>query len=246
MTWRTTSVFLPLCAAAFTFVVAEGETEASVLTCGATSCSQTESFDFTDVDTDRTSTGTSQTLTFELFNGALGTLDSVVLTLNSIVNISLTVEGFEGGSSDSSHSASVTSTQLGVTDEEIFSDGLIAFCDFGSCPDTDMASPGLTGNLFSLLSLPAPDPDDYDDGPGPFNIELVALALVGDCDSVGGDDPDCFADTNWTGNIRLDYNFTPTSSDLPEPATAGLLGFGLASIGYLSRRRRKGGSEAAS
>ncbi len=180
-----------------------------------------------------------------LFDGSLGVLNSVTVTLTGAINQSLRAENTGGSADILTPNASgilsfrnggvVLTTALPNNTGGTFSaaayDGLTDFAgasgvDFGilSASDTEIQT-FVGGSLAQFIGVGTM---------AAYNLRAQGNGFI---DSDNGN-LDSSVSTSAFGSIELVYNYTvPPTPGVPEPATLGLLGLGLLGLG-LSRRKR--------
>jgi hypothetical protein len=208
-----------------------------------------------------------QSLEFDLFDNSNGILTGVFFTLTSNWKAVLAIDydGPEGGAGivegvptynndgASTHGLSITSVpgiggpfSLGVGSPLTVNctyDGTRNRNDPKLCNNEAEVSAALNGDLTSLFSTPALGLLDFTGGPGTFNIDISALAQVDSCTrqtGTSGDSPTCDATTEWSGSLKLEYTYREPVAGIPEPTSVALLGFGLAALTFIRRRKVAG------
>jgi hypothetical protein len=133
MNWKAKKFYLPLCAAAFTTIAVNGGALADSISLGP------ESFLTNSIDSSMFGSNEfSDTLTFDLFDGNLGTLTGVSMEIDYLHDSFLDVGGLEGGHGTSNHQGQISFALLSVANEVVFSGDLDAACSgsFASCDDS--------------------------------------------------------------------------------------------------------------
>ncbi|GEM_PF-5246560 len=175
----------------------------------------------------------SQTTNLTGFNSALGTLQSVDIVLDSGWGFRTTLFANDPdlGPQDSVFGEGFGSIRLaakvllpGTGLSSIFRKSDETCTGIQSCLETTSRS----GSFDSVLGLGASLNDFIDIGSFGIDLERRLVAKVTDC----GTDDDCFVtnDNNyWKGNLSVTYTYdeTPSSNNVPEPSSLGLMLMGL-------------------
>jgi hypothetical protein len=161
----------------------------------------------------------SATVDFNQFNTALGTLTDVQLTLNSLISVEISAQGFNP---DIAATVKIDDVQIGPT---------------------GAALAVLGGGAFSFgpteAALSPPELSFYE-GSSIFDVSL--LLNVNSSDSV-----EAFVDWGFFENedaLTLTYTYTPGISGTPLPAALPLFATGVAGLGFTTWRRRRRGKVA--
>ena len=221
MQLRVTKTVLSFCAAAFTTLAFHGAAEAAYIE---------YSHSFT----------ADEEIYFPYYDPLTGTLTDVTYWFTSQFDVSL-----EGTAT----SPPPNKTYTVKSDHDFLIDGttvlsvtLTATCTTGakgtSCTATDQSeNVTLDLDLAGLLKL-----SDFE-GVGTFGPTFSTITTAGgDC----LDKASCVASTMWAGTAYLTYTFDensdpgPLPPPVPAPTTLLLFGIGLAGLGFLLRRRKRG------
>ena len=262
-------------------LVAQSAVAGATLICGAGSCSDTQIFtsDPADLQFKVVNGGTLQpgepatvtpalpiqssdpdTLTFSLFNPALGTLNSVTI---SFATTSLTATAtLQGATNNSSDPSSVTFFADGALTVELTSgkfpgdqvltpDPTVSdSCAASGSPDNGTSSGGTCNGLSHMFTgsfhSPAGGVSGLSTasfiGPGFFDVTATlssALSPRVDPDNGSGYADNAtfmgFLTSLWSGSVTVQYDYTASTTAIPEPLTLYLL---LAGLGGMALSRR--------
>lgn len=174
-------------------------------------------------------------LTFDQFDGSLGTLTEVTLTLGETT---LIADAFvEGQTSQEfgetvSLTSDVTASFAAPNAGESFPLQTVAQCFADpNCSTTNQA----ISNPLSVTSLIGAAMTPYlGSGEVLIDFDLLVTATRGE-----GFYSEPVAGGSWSGDFALTYTYDPVREpgpSVPEPATAGLVGLGLAGLAFARRR----------
>jgi hypothetical protein len=174
----------------------------------------------------------TQTIGFAGFNPALGTLNSVTITITDTVNGSVNLRN--GGTSASSVTGSLLNTlkyvypTISVTSITLASTSFSANLAPGASSGVQSVSGATTKNHTVTTGL--------------ASFETSWAVTAGDLGqlTIGSNNGNGTATYTDTGIVKIvaAYNYTTTPTPSPEPATLTVLGSGLAGLGLLRRRRK--------
>jgi hypothetical protein len=204
----------------------------------ATVVSQTESFSaVTDWGTTppNPSFTPTQNIGFAGFNPALGTLNSVTITITDTVNgsVNLTNNG-----SVASGSTTVTGSLLNTL-KYVYPSISVTSVTLVSSSYSATLAPGASSGLQPVTGVKTTS-NTVSTGLASFETSWAVTAgdlgqvLVG---SGNGNGKATYTDTGIV-KVVASYNYTTTPTPSPEPATLTVLGSGLAGLGLLRRRRK--------
>lgn len=172
-----------------------------------------------------------ESVTFDLFDPALGTLTGVELSLDSDLALGVEVTA-TGGPQDIG-----LATLFGDVNAEVgalsLSDpyALSAFC----IPSTGSCS-GFSSTVIAFDdSVTSSDPVDLASftGSGSIMGDLGGFASLFSAGAATG----ASGDAEWSGTLTLIYTYEPAGTPVPGPGTLVLLGTGMVAIGGAARRR---------
>jgi hypothetical protein len=191
-----------------------------------------------------------ESLSFSQFDMSLGTLTGIKFTLGNSVTTELSTLSVTGGEGSGTATMSV--------DFEIKGPGqggplaLSLFSGTGSATSSctvnviGCSSSGNDTTTPPMFTSPttvstATDFAPYE-GSGTFTVEvdLTAPVLGGTCTPLPNFTLTCTRGgrATWTGDLTVDFLTASPPSEVPEPASLGLVAAGLAGLGGLRRRRR--------
>jgi hypothetical protein len=193
----------------------------------------------------------NQTLTFDKFDPADGTLTGVQFSLASNTSIGATFQltGAEGGTGGSNTTAGFTvlapgdGGPLGV----LFGGGVLqlgctANRDVDLCTDSDTLTT-LPDPFVSPFTLSDPLDLAFYEGAGTFDVEMTIFAITFLNPCVGfGPAAQCSIDVavSWQGELAVTYLFekpgNPPGGDVPEPGALLFLALGLPALARLRAR----------
>ena len=190
----------------------------------------------------------SQSVSFAQFDPSLGTLSSVQFSLsdvNTAIRSFLSFGGAQGGTGAAMTTATFT-IQVpgggGPTSVTLYSEQGTAETSCTTATNCEDGPPGavtLPSFAPSALVDLASDLTPYV-GLGSFDavFMLDELMELQTCEGNSGQQVLCTAsgEATWTATLSVNYNFTPASGDVPEPAILLLFGTALAGLGMMRRR----------
>ncbi len=181
---------------------------------------------------------TSSPLSFAAFDSTAGTLQSVLVFQQLSVDFGGSVS--LGSSASSSFSGTLSAqTDLAITGGPSVLDGAPALTAIGS--QGVALAPGDTTAFSSPGAFNSTGPSLYSSGLGdwesigPSTLMIVLNSVTQPTSAYPGVlfDPD----PNMNFELQITYNYSTSGSDVPEPASALLLGGGLLTLGTVRRRR---------
>jgi hypothetical protein len=197
--------------------------------------SQTESFSaLTDWGTTppNPSFTPTQNISFSGFNPALGTLNSVTITITDSVNGSVNLTN--NGVAASSVTGSLLNTLKYVYPTIAQSSITLASTSFSA-----VLAPGASSGLQPVSGSTT---KNHTVTTGLASFETTWNVTAGDLGqlTIGSNNGNGTATYTDTGTVKIVavYDYTPTTTTTPEPATLTVLGSALAGLGLLRRRRK--------
>lgn len=189
----------------------------------------------------------SQTLSFDQFNPALGTLTGVTITYSSgdnggpLSRAKVEFPFYSDGSATTSAVLGVTLGTGGTTLMQGLSFSVTAICNdtFSGfeCQNTKQQAGFLTEIDPNPLTFS--NPGDLAPFSGAGTVDLVAtLAMSISSAFYGPGEPIISHYASWSGSLDVAYTYSEAVTDTPEPASVALLGTALGLAGLLNRRRR--------
>lgn len=183
------------------------------------------------------------TLGIEKFNSSLGTLTSAVMTLSMTSVGTATAFNLSGAERSLSSISSATTITIGL-DTPALALAALATVSVSSGLPVDIANgaslpfTGLSGSDTNTLTLDALQRAALSGvGVQTISLDLDASASASGTSSGGGNANLFFysGDANALVNLSIEYTY---NTEVPEPATAMLLGASLVGLGVLRRRKR--------
>lgn len=191
----------------------------------------------------------SQTLTFDKFNSALGTLQGVTMVLTSDLGATVQLDASLGVDNSVTFLATGDLSLL-LTGPGFISDLAPAIADVvASCLIDDnvldqTCSKSMTSSTPTNANLVEAAPANFI-GPGTFSLDAKLTGLL--TPSTSPDNGAAFFDntsmqgslrSRWSGSVSLFYTYETPRTTVPEPITLYLLGAAVGAAALIRRRRR--------
>jgi hypothetical protein len=182
--------------------------------------------------------GGSDTFSLNQFNPALGTLNDIILTLNSLDNVNANIENFTGQSQNylSAFASAPVQVSTSVGGLSTIATGTATY-GAGTVP----ASP--TETMLPATQVTATSSTTLSSGLSAFEgLSSVNVTVAVNNGTYGGSAPSLVffgGDYNSSGSFTVEYDYTPSVVAVPEvPMTGSFMGAGcLAMIGFGLLRR---------
>jgi hypothetical protein len=187
----------------------------------------------------------SETLTLPKFNSSFGTLIGAKLTL--AFDIVASVEVINLGNSPASFDSASAAFPVSATSNGIDATSVAATATANSLGgnvnpgvDNRFIQGGLTASGSAIQTVGPSGLPSYIGGSSD-TITFALSALEGSYNGVGPTSLLFGGSGNAAGTLTVEYDYTASTSPIPEPSTAVLMGLGMLAIGASLRRRRSEG-----